>query len=79
MEKNYKLVRNFISEEEKELIIKWVDSLEHNISDPNYHLSELSKSLNGKSCIFDISQTDFTKYISKFQSVSFINSCSSSM
>ncbi len=70
MEKNYKLVRNFISEEEKELIIKWVDSLEHNISDPNYHLSELSKSLNGKSCIFDISQTDFTKYISKFQSVS---------
>jgi hypothetical protein len=70
MEKNYKLVRNFISEEEKELIIKWVDGLEHNISDPNYHLSELSKSLNGKSCIFDISQTDFTKYISKFQSVS---------
>jgi hypothetical protein len=66
----YKLVRNFISEEETKLIIKWVDSLEHKSNDPNYHLSELSKSLNGKSCIFDISQTDFTKYITKFQAVS---------
>jgi hypothetical protein len=70
MGNNYKLVRNFISEEETKLIIKWVDSLNHVGNDPNYHLSELSKSLNGKSCIFDISQTDFTKYITKFQSVS---------
>ena len=66
----YKLVRNFISEEETKLIIKWIDGLEHKSNDPNYHLSELSKSLNGKSCIFDISQTDFTKYITKFQAVS---------
>ena len=70
MGNNYKLVRNFISKQETKLIIKWVDSLEHKTNDPNYHLSELSKSLNGKSCIFDISQTDFTKYITKFQSVS---------
>ena len=70
MGNNYKLVRNFISEEETKLIIKWVDSLNHVGNDPNYHLSELSKSLNGKSCIFDISQTEITKYITKFQSVS---------
>jgi hypothetical protein len=70
MGNNYKLVRNFISKQETKLIIKWVDSLNHVGNDPNYHLSELSKSLNGKSCIFDISQTDFTKYITKFQSVS---------
>jgi hypothetical protein len=42
----YKLVRNFISEEETKLIIKWVDSLEHKSNDSNYHLSELSKSIN---------------------------------
>lgn len=70
MGNNYKLVRNFISEEETKLIIKWVDSLNHVGNDPNYHLSELSKSLNGKSCIFDISQTELTKYITKFQSIS---------
>ena len=70
MGNNYKLVRNFISKQETKLIIKWVDSLNHVGNDPNYHLSELSKSLNGKTCIFDISQTDFTKYITKFQSVS---------
>jgi hypothetical protein len=70
MGNNYKLVRNFISKQETKLIIKWVDSLNHVGNDPNYHLSELSKSLNGKSCIFDISQTEITKYITKFQSVS---------
>ena len=70
MGNNYKLVRNFISEEETKLIIKWVDSLNHVGNDPNYHLSELSKSLNGKSCIFDVSQTELTKYITKFQSIS---------
>jgi len=70
MENNCKLVRNFISEEETKLIIKWVDSLNHKSNDSNYHLSELSKSIKGKSCIFDISQTNFTKYITKFQSVS---------
>jgi len=66
----YKLIKNFISKEESIKIVNWVDSLEHKTNDPNYHLYELSKSLNGKSCIFDISQTDFTKYITKFQSVS---------
>ena len=74
MGNNYKLVRNFISEEETKLIIKWVDSLNHVGNDPNYHLSELSKSLNGKSCIFDISQTELTKYITKFQSISDVSS-----
>jgi len=70
MGSNCRLIKEFISENETKLIIKWIDSLEHKTNDPNYHLSELSKSLNGKSCIFDISQTDFTKYITDFQSVS---------
>jgi hypothetical protein len=68
--KNHKIIKNFISKDEVKLILEWIDSLNHVGNDPNYHLSELSKSLNGKSCIFDISQTELTKYITKFQSVS---------
>ena len=68
--KNHKIIKNFITKDEVKLILEWIDSLNHVVNDPNYHLSELSKSLNGKSCIFDVSQTELTKYITKFQSVS---------
>ena len=66
----YKISKNFISEEESKLIINWIDSLNHTGIDSNYHLSELSKGLKGKSCIFDISNTELTNYITKFQSIS---------
>lgn len=66
----YKIIRNFISKEESTLIVNWVDSLNHTGGDSNYHLSELSKDLKGKSCIFDISDTPLTNYIAKFQSIS---------
>ena len=68
--KNHKIIKNFITKDEVKLILEWIDSLNHVGNDPNYHLSELSKSLNGKSCIFDVSQTELTKYITKFQSIS---------
>jgi len=66
----YKLIKNFISKEESIRILNWVDSLDHKGNDSNYHLSELSKDLKGKSCIFDISDTPLTNYITKFQSIS---------
>ena len=72
--KNHKIIKNFITKDEVKLILEWIDSLNHVGNDPNYHLSELSKSLNGKSCIFDISQTELTKYIAKFQSISDVSS-----
>ena len=67
---NYKIVKNFISEDEVKLIVDWVDSLNPQDGDPNYHLSEISKVLNGKSCIIDISNTELTNYITNFQSIS---------
>ena len=67
--KNYKIKNNFISDAEIKSILEWVSNLSHTGDDANYHLSELSKELKGKSCIFDISKTDLTKYISKFQSI----------
>jgi hypothetical protein len=67
---NYKIVKNFISKDEVKLIVDWVDSLNPKDGDPNYHLSEISKVLNGKSCIIDISNTELTNYITNFQSIS---------
>ena len=67
---NHKVVKNFISDDEVKLIVDWVDSLNPEEGDPNYHLSEISKTLKGKSCIIDISNTELTNYITNFQSVS---------
>lgn len=67
---NYKIVKSFISDDEVKLILDWVESLNPEDGDPNYHLSEISKVLKGKSCIIDISDTEITNYITNFQSVS---------
>ena len=66
----FKLKKKFISDDEVLQLVSWVDSLNPEDGDPNYHLSEISKSLKGKSCIIDISNTELTNYITNFQSVS---------
>jgi hypothetical protein len=66
----YKIKKKFISKDEVHQIVNWIDSVNHTGNDSNYHLSELSKELKGKSCIFDISNTPLTNYIAKFQSIS---------
>ena len=66
----YNIKKNFISKDEVNQIVNWIDSVNHNGGDSNYHLTELSKTLKGKSCIFDISNTPLTNYITKFQSIS---------
>ncbi len=67
---SYKILKRFITRDESIQIIKWIDSLNHDGNDSNHHLTELAKALKGKSYIFDISKTDLTKYITKFQSIS---------
>lgn len=66
----HKIKKNFISKDETNQIVTWIDSVNHTGDDSNYHLTELSKVLKGKSCIFDISNTPLTNYITKFQSIS---------
>lgn len=66
----YKVKKKFISKDELNQIVGWIDSVNHSGNDSNHHLSELSKTLNGKSFIFDISNTTLTNYITKFQSIS---------
>ena len=65
-----KIKKNFITNDEVNQIVNWIDSVKHIGNDSNHHLTELSKVLNGKSFIFDISNTELTNYITKFQSIS---------
>ena len=67
--KNHKVVKNFLTTNEINQIIIWVENLSHSGDDANYHLRELSKDLHGDSFIFDISKTNQTKYITNFQSI----------
>lgn len=66
----YKIKKKFISKDEVNQIVDWIDSINHSGNDSNHHLTELSKVLNGKSFIFDISNTPLTNYVAKFQSIS---------
>ena len=66
----YKIKKKFITKDESDQIVNWINSINHTGNDSNHHLTELSKSLNGKSFIFDISNTPETNYITKFQSIS---------
>ena len=66
----YKTIKKFITKDEVNQIVNWIDYVNHNGNDSNHHLTELSKTLNGKSYIFDISNTQLTNYITKFQSIS---------
>ena len=66
----YKIKKKFITKDEKNQVLTWIKSVNHEGNDSNHHLTELSKVLNGKSFIFDISNTPLTNYITKFQSIS---------
>ena len=66
----YKIIKKFITKDVVNQIVTWIDSVNHNGNDSNHHLTELSKTLNGKSYVFDISNTSLTNYITKFQSIS---------
>lgn len=70
---NNKIIRNFIDSYESDLIIEWIEGINQSVGDPNSHLSYLFKSLNGNSYLFDISKSDITKYITKFQSINIVS------
>lgn len=67
--KNHKVINRFITDEESCRIIDWIEGLTPESTNPNHHLSELSKAVKGTSVIFDISKTNLTDYITNFQSV----------
>ena len=67
--KDHKVISGFITGEEADRIIEWIDGLSPEPIDPNIHLSTLSKVVKGKAMIFDISDTEQSNYITNFQAV----------
>ena len=64
---NYKIIKNFITPKEADDVLDWVGSLRFTELSANYHLTEITKVLNGNSFMFDISQTKETSYITNYQ------------
>jgi len=67
--KNHKVIKKFISSDEKTEIINWINSLSiENQVVTNNHIKEVRKELKGNSYMFDVSKTKETIEICKFQS-----------
>ncbi len=66
--KNHKVIKDFLSTDERKSIIDWVKSIDFTQSVTNQHIKEVRNNLNGNSYMFDISKTYETRKISEFQS-----------
>jgi hypothetical protein len=66
---SYKIIKSFITETERDLILDWLKNTNHTGNPQNKHLQRLSETLRGSVMIFDISNNDLTNYITNFQSV----------
>jgi hypothetical protein len=64
----YKHFNNFLTEQEKISIIEYVDRINHQSRAENVHLSHLIEKINGNSHMYDISKTDMTNEVTKYQS-----------
>ena len=60
---------DFISEIEKIEIVKFVNDLKQNIKFSNNHISNISTKLNGNSFMYDLTESEISKYLSDFQSI----------
>ena len=67
--KNHKVINNFIDQKDAAQLIKWIEGIEYSGTSSNHHLTELAKELNGVSHIYDVSNTELTNYIAKYQSI----------
>lgn len=65
---NNKIVKNFLSNEESNELLKWINNIEHYHNCDNAHIIAIRKNLNGNSFMFDISKNEITEKITKFQS-----------
>lgn len=65
---NYKHFSDFLTDYEKQEIIKYVNSIDHKSKAENAHLSHLIDKLKGNSHMYDISKTEATREITLYQS-----------
>lgn len=65
---NYKIIKEFLDKETRNLIIDYVNSINQQIVINNHHLKHLIDKINGSSYMYDISDTDLTNKITSYQS-----------
>lgn len=65
---NFLIFNSFISEDDKNEILEFVNRLEINSNILNKHINEVASKLNGTSFMFDIAKTDKSKKLSSYQS-----------
>ena len=70
MESNNKIIGQFLSIEDRLKVIEFANTLKDikDTSISNNHISYVASGLNGRSHMFDITNTDISSYLSKFQS-----------
>ena len=66
--KNYKKIDSFISIDEKEQILSFINTIKINQSFDNQHIQNVASKLNGNAYMFDLSNNKITEYFTKFQS-----------
>ena len=65
---NHKIIRGFLDENTRAEIIKYVDTINEEVILNDHHLRHLIAKINGSSYMFDISKTDLTEKLTKYQS-----------
>lgn len=65
---NHKIIRGFLSPDERNLILEWVSQISHTPDPKNPHISFVRSGLNGNSYMIDIAKTEPTQYVCDFQS-----------
>lgn len=63
-----KKISRFISDSEKSEILSFVNTLHVDLDITNKHISQVAKNLNGLSYMFDITKSERSNKLSKFQS-----------
>lgn len=64
----HKHLSNFLKEDERDLIIEYVNSINHKSKAYNKHLKHLVRKLQGSAHMYDISKNKITKEITTYQS-----------
>lgn len=65
---NHKQFPNFLKEDEQDLVIEHVNSINHKSKANNKHLKHLVRKLQGSAHMYDISKNEITKEITTYQS-----------
>ena len=72
MKSNHTIVKSFLDDDARNQIIEYVDTIDEIIQLEDHHLKHLISKINGNSYMYDISKTQLTDKLTKFQSGGYV-------